>query len=352
MSDVIIIGGGLIGMLSALELADGGMQVTIIERGEVGRESSWAGGGILSPLYPWQYPPEVNELALWSHCHYDALVESLREHTGIDPELQRCGLLVLDAEEQQNALNWAREHAMEAESLSAGQIQETEPQLVPIDHQAVLFPQIGQVRNPRLLQSVHRRLEQLGVKFLQHQPVQGLELKAGRVTGVRLANSVLEADYYVIAAGAWSAALLADAGMELAIRPVKGQMLLYQLRPNTIKHVVLSGGKYVIPRRDGHVLVGSTMEESGFEKEVTSEAKSELHRFFTTLFPVFGNERPIKQWAGLRPGSVDGIPIIGKVEQAANLYVNTGHFRNGVIMGPASAVRLADAIFGTQRHGE
>jgi glycine oxidase len=167
------------------------------------------------------------------------------------------------------------------------------------------------------------------------------------VTGVTLADgATLEADAFVVCGGAWSARLLAGAGAGLPVRPVRGQMILYRRPAGELPCIVLAEGRYVIPRRDGHVLCGSTLEEVGFDKTATTEARASLEASAARLWPVLAGQAPVAHWAGLRPGSPDGIPFIGRVPGSDNLWVNAGHHRNGLVLAPASARLLADLVTG------
>jgi len=344
MSRVLVVGGGLIGLLSALELHDRGFEVTLLERGETGRESSWAGGGILSPIYPWRYPAEVNRLALWSHDHYPALVKRIIETTGENPELYHSGLLVLDPEQLASALTWAKQYQQPYEMLAGKDLVAIDPHLHwPVD-QAILFPHIGQVRNPFLTKALRALLDHLGVAIRTHTEVTGFDIAQGKVAALLAGEQRFSADAYVVATGAWSGELMRSVGLDLPITPVKGQMLLYRIDPGHLQHIVLYQGKYIIPRQDGHVLVGSTMEHVGFDKQLTASAAQELSDYAHTLLPALNPQTLVKQWAGLRPGSPDGIPMIGQVPGLENLYLNAGHFRNGVCMGPATTRLLADVV--------
>ncbi len=348
-AEVVVVGGGLIGMLTARELALAELSVKLLERGDTGRESSWAGGGILSPLYPWRYPDAVSELARWGQARYPALAEELALESGCDPELTRSGLLVLgcDADERDSAVDWAVHFDQDLESVTADTLKRLEPALGEADEGGLWLPSVAQVRNPRLLQAVRGSLRQLGVEVEEGSEVLGIEASGGRLTGLRTSAGVIPCEQAVIAGGAWSGELLAPLGCELPVRPVRGQMLLYRGQPGALERIILSQDRYVIPRRDGRVLVGSTLEEVGFDKSTTGEARAELEAAAARIVPALAEMEVEKHWAGLRPGSPDGIPYIGPVPQLPGLFVNTGHFRNGVVLGPASVRLLVDQITGT-----
>jgi len=343
MSDILIIGGGIIGLLTARELAASGARVSLVEMGDTGRESSWAGGGILSPLYPWRYAGSVNALAGWSQDAYPDLCTRLFEDTGIDPEYNRSGLMILDPEEQDVALSWAQTEDATLEVLDRAAIEAKEPGLGLSTTKALWMPDIGQIRNPRLTKALRIAIQKT-VTIREQEEVLELRVEGGRVRGVRTTAGTIEAERIIVCTGAWTAQLLEKLGRKPAIRPVRGQMILFYAKPGQIRHVTLFRERYVIPRKDGRVLIGSTLEDAGFEKRTTAEAKEELYRIAVDMFPLLKRTPIEDHWAGLRPGSPSGIPYIGPYPGAEGLYVNAGHFRNGLVTGPASARLVADLV--------
>lgn len=344
--DCIVIGGGLIGLLTARELVRSGLQVLLLERGQTGRESSWAGGGIISPLYPWRYPDAVTALASWSQAHYQALAEDVREQTGIDPQWVRSGMLMADvpADEQGQALEWAQRTGIEILPLKQPELAACEPALTPDARSGLWMPQVAQVRNPRLAAALREAILMEGVEIREQVEVGKILVEGDRVCGVRTPQGDLSADTVILAAGAWSAALLETVGVTLQIMPVRGQMILFRAAPDTLGHIVLRDGRYLIPRRDGHILAGSTMEQAGFDKSTTAAAREELVQAALAMVPVLARYPVVNHWAGLRPGSPQGVPYIGPVPAIDGLFVNAGHFRNGVVTAPASARLLADIV--------
>ncbi len=343
MSRILVIGGGAIGLLTARELATAGAHVTLIERGETGRESSWAGGGILSPLYPWRYADSLTALARWSQARYTDLCRELQMASGVDPECLPSGLLILDPEERADALAWAKAHQLRMERIEPADLAELEPALSHTTGGALWLPEIGQVRNPRFARALRRAVE-ARVEVREHEEVSELRVTAGRIQGVRTRQGILEADQVVVCAGAWTATLLAQLGAAPAVEPVRGQMMVFLTQPGQIRHILLYRDRYIIPRQDGHVLIGSTLEYTGFDKSTTAEAKEQLYRAAGTLFPLLRHSPIEHHWAGLRPGSPNGIPYIGAHPQVEGLFFNAGHFRNGVVTGPASARLVADLM--------
>ncbi|MCW3147083.1 glycine oxidase ThiO [Stutzerimonas stutzeri] len=347
--EVIVVGGGVIGLLSAYHLAQAGESVALLESGAVGSEASWAGGGIVSPLYPWRYSPAVTALAHWSQDYYPQLGEQLLAQTGVDPEVHETGLYWLDLHDEDEALAWARQHGRPLQSVPMEQVHAAVPPLGEGFQRAVFMPGVANVRNPRLLRALHSALQQLpNVRLIERCAVEGFIREGERITGVRTAQGSMLADRVVVAAGAWSGALLETLGLELPVKPMKGQMILFKCAEDFLPSMVLAKRRYAIPRRDGHILVGSTLEDVGFDKTPTAEALESLTATACELLPALADAQVVKHWAGLRPGSPDGVPYIGPVDGYEGLWLNCGHFRNGLVLAPASCQLLTDLMLGRE----
>ncbi len=347
MRDCVIVGGGLSAMLTACELVKEGMNVVVLEKGDIGREASWAGGGILSPLYPWRYSDAVTALALWSQRIYSDLTKTLFENTEIDPEWTSSGLLILGHNELEDAQAWSDRYRVKCHALDSEQTHNIEPALGRANS-SIWLPHIAQVRNPRFLQALKKYLEAKGVALLGQHAVSELILESGRVRGVVAAGERIKAERVILAAGAWTSQLIEDSPVKINVFPVRGQMILFRAQADMLTRIILSQGHYVIPRRDGRVLAGSTLEYVGFDKSTTENAKSILRTAALALVPGLADFPIEHHWAGLRPGSEDGIPIIGEHPTINGLFINAGHFRNGVVLGPAAARLLVDLIIGRE----
>jgi glycine oxidase len=215
-----------------------------------------------------------------------------------------------------------------------------------ISAENIWLPSVAQVRNPRILEAIKQWLKDHDVNLVEHAEVAPIEASQGRITAVLAGGESLHADQYVLTAGAWSREILGVHAIKRDLKPMRGQMLLYKTAPDVLTRIQYKNDFYLVPRRDGHILAGSTVEDVGFDKGTTEKALQELHRKAGDLLPALRKLHPIQHWSGLRPGSPDNIPVIGRHPNIDNLWLNTGHFRYGVTMGPTSASLLIDLMQG------
>jgi len=343
----LVVGGGVSGLSVALALLRRGQRVTMLERGVAGGESSWAGGGILSPLLPWDYAEPVTTLALRSMAVYANWVTEIEATSGLGAEFWRCGMLALEVAAPEQALAWCAEHGMAAEREVPAGLRTLSPALPQGGgSSSVWLPGVAQVRNPRLVAALRAAVVRLGGEVREQSPATGVLAEGGRVTAVRTAEESFAADSVVLATGAWSGLGLAGLAATPQIRPIRGQMLLFKLEPGVLGTILYRNGLYLIPRRDGHILVGSTLEDAGFDKTPDSATRERLHNEAAELLPELAALQPLQHWAGLRPGSPDNIPVIDRHPDFDNVFVNTGHYRYGVTMAPTSAELLVDLMEG------
>src|SRR3972149_246729 len=326
MHDCIVIGGGLIGMMTARELCLAGYKAAVLESKAVGSECSWAGGGILSPLYPWRESDALSELTLWSQRSYPDLAGQPHDATGIDPEWQRCGMKILATDEQDRALVWATNHNIPIEVSSSDD--------------ALWLPDIAQIRNPVLITALRKYMEQIGVEIHEYTTVERLRICNHQVEAIETTRGEFASEVTVMDNGAWGAGLLPD----LDIKPVRGQMICYQGTPGYLRHILLKNRIYIIPRRDGHILVGSTVEEVGFDNGTTEAAKTSLTEAAEDILPGINQFPVVGHWSGLRPATQTGLPYICRHPEIKGLFLNIGHHRNGILLAPGSARLLADII--------
>ncbi|MGB4811147.1 MAG: FAD-dependent oxidoreductase [Methylophilaceae bacterium] len=328
----MIIGGGIAGCMTAMELINRGYQVTIVERNQIAAqtsgESSWAGAGIVFPLLPWMYRDEVNQLALAGASLYPNVCELLHRETGIDPEFMQSGMLIKPPYDLALAQKWCEKNQFEYQQLGDD----------------LLLPHVAQVRNPRLLQSLKQWLVLHKVTLIEHTQLAPIRESSALETWQTTAGEVLQADIFVVTSGAWSFELLKETAANIQIKPMRGQILLYQLPAQTLQNIVYQNGFYLLQRRDGFLLAGSTLEDVGFDTNVTEAAKQEMQDKAENLMPALKHAVIHKHWSGLRPGAPENIPTIGRHPTIKNLYLNTGHFRYGITMAPASAKILADLL--------
>ncbi|MCF5468772.1 glycine oxidase ThiO [Pseudomonas syringae] len=342
---VVIVGGGVIGLLTAFNLACEQVNVVLLDRSAVGQESSWAGGGIVSPLYPWRYSPAVTALAHWSQDFYPHLGERLSAQTGVDPEVHTTGLYWLDLDDEQAALEWAARENRPLSSVDISAVHDAVPVLGEGYSRAIYMANVANVRNPRLVKSLKAALLAMpNVEIREQCEVSGFVREGSRVSGVSTPSGAVIGDRVILTAGAWSGELLKTLGVDLPVEPVKGQMILYKCASDFLSSMVLAKGRYAIPRRDGHILIGSTLEHEGFDKTTTHAALESLRASAIELLPELTNAEPIAQWAGLRPGSPEGIPFIGPLAGFDGLWLNCGHYRNGLVLAPASCQLLTDLL--------
>lgn len=323
VADVAVIGAGALGLLSAFELVSRGRRVMVFHDERACPPASWAGGGILSPLFPWRYPDAVTRLTRHAVSDYQRLARELE----VDWEVQAQGMLVF-TDEDEVVRAWAHRHDIACERRQQGWY----------------FPDMGSVRNSRLLTSLRAKLEALGVRFHADRAV-ALKEEGEQLAVVTGGASYIH-DQVVVAAGAWSAALLSPWGVRLPVAPVKGQMLLWDLGRHCPESIWLGREGYFIPRSEGLCLFGSTIEPHFDTSLPTREGYETLCERAAALMPKLANKTPLAVWAGLRPGNTRSEPYIFPVDVRQRLWVNTGHYRNGLVAAPASARLLAQWMCG------
>jgi len=343
--DITLIGGGIMGLLSARELALAGLTVTVLERQKIGREASWAGGGIMLPLYPWRQDGSITTLVNASLTLYPALTETQHQVTGIDPEYLTSGLLITENPDYLAAEQWCQRNRIAIKSAPKSMLSRLNGPLDP----PLWLPDIAQLRNPRFIKALKADLHTKKVTLLEDCELQGLRCKNNQITALATSQGTLPVNHLTLTTGAWSGQLWQNLqpsahASTLNVQPLKGQMLIFDGPQGLLKPMILAGDRYLIPRKDGKILVGSTVEKMDFDKTATAQAKAALTDFALNLLPDLKPLPVIHHWAGLRPGSPNGIPTIGLHPTLNNLSINCGHGRSGLIMAPASARLLTDLI--------
>lgn len=342
--EAIIVGGGIIGLTSAYYLQKAGYSVRIFDQSEVGSEASWAGGGILSPLAPWDYSQTINDLVHESLKDYPAFIEDIEASTGMQVEYLHSGMLVIAGRSDiEKAKQWSDSYQQKMVVLEGSKLLEnTEKNITPYYDSGCYLPDIKQIRNPRLLATLKNYLENKGVSFHSHEAVAQILYDDKSVSGIKTANGKYTAESVVICAGAWTRKFVELKQTKIA--PVLGQMLLYKTNPNTLKKIILHDGKYLIPRKDGHILSGSTLEFKGFKRQPDDGFLVEQQQFSEQLLPILKDAEIIKKWCGFRPGTPSGIPYIDEHPDIPKLFINAGHYRYGITMAHASAKILLECM--------
>ena len=339
---IAIIGAGVSGLLTALELVEQGCKVTIFDQQNAGHAASWAGGGILSPMYPWRYPQEVNQIAQYGKQLYQEWNEKLLPETDIDFQIHETGMLIFDEADFEKGLNYKNqfnEPMQHCEYLQREQLEQVNPHISAQLQQAIYFPQLANVRNPRLLKSLITYLKQHpNIYVVENTWIEKFNIQNQNIQSIQTSNGQhFEADEFVIATGAWSNTWSTQLQLSIPVEPVQGQMMLFKTPENWLPTMCMNKVMYLIPRMDGHVVCGSSMDHLGFDKRPSVQTQQNIYKACLEMVPELANFPIVKQWAGLRPSSPTGIPYIGKMPELNNLWANFGHYRNGLCMGPASA---------------
>ncbi len=357
MHDCLIIGGGVIGLSLAYELARAGERVHVVDRIQPGREASWAAAGILPPPSQAADADPLERLAAISMKLHPDWAERLREETGIDTGFRRCGAIYLAddtffGELATMASQW-RHGNVTVEDLSPDAAARLEPAFQPAVaagrlRAGLLVPDELQIRSPWNLHALEAACIARGVEISGDTEVEDFEIADGQIRAARTRQGRLVAGKFCITSGAWSGGLLSKLGVRIGIKPIRGQIMLLRTPEPILRRAVYAGPHYFVPREDGRLLVGSTLEDVGFDRRVTSEAVRELLDFAISWIPELRTAEMECCWAGLRPASADGRPYLGRISGLKNAFVAAGHYRSGLILAPATAVLMAQLIRGQQ----
>jgi len=348
VTDVLIVGGGIVGCAAALRLADAGLDVAVVDRGEPGREASWAAGGILAPEVEAHGPGAFIELMRAGAARWRRFAAELRERADIDCGYRDDGTLQLAFDDDEAATlaaraRWQREAGLQVETLAASDVAALEPALAP-PSLALRYGGGHQIDPRAAVRALVVACVRAGVTFVRAE-ARRVRHDGGRVLGVDGDAGPLDAAHVVVAAGAWSS--LVD-GVPLprgAVTPVRGQMIELRAPAPPVRHVVFGAGGYLVPRADGRVLVGSTEERVGFVKDVTAAGLAALCARAARLAPSLAALPVADHWSGLRPASADALPYLGGTP-VAGLWIASGHFRNGVLLAPLSGEIVAALVTG------
>jgi glycine oxidase len=351
-ADIVIVGGGVIGLTIARALAQRGVrEVMLIERGRLGAEASWAAGGILAPQVEGDHKDDFFELACASRDLYPEFAESLKEETGVDVQLDTAGTLCLgftsaDEAELRHRYDWQHREGLAVEWLDTEEARRLEPSISAEVRCGLRFPRDIQVENRRLISALVRANEELGTQLMTGSTVNALRIKDQKIFGVETSQGFVDTRRVVLAAGAWSS-LIKSPQVDLpaiGLEPVRGQMLCFEARPAIGRQVIYSSRGYLVPRRDGRVLAGSTTEHVGFDRGVTEDGLAAIKAMAIEIAPGIEALPVIDSWSGFRPRSADGLPVLGPTAKIEGLCYATGHYRNGILLAPITGKVIADVL--------
>ncbi len=346
--DIAIIGGGIIGLTTAYYLAQEGQRVVVLDKGDLGHEASWAGAGIIPASDPANAHTPLERFRGGSAAMFPALSQELLERTGIDNGYRKCGgLEFISATENGHAGEWHSDMSP-GQRLGRAELAQLEPALAASLADAFHLPEMAQVRNPRHLRALQTACQTMGVALKPRCAVHSLQRTGKRITAMQTQDGPVVAGAYLLTAGAWTDTLANGVGWRPGIHPVRGQMVLLYAPTLSLRHIVLWGAQYLVPRGDGFLLVGSTEENAGFEKRNTAGAVEELLALACRVVPELSQAAVVRCWSGLRPGSHDGLPFLGRVAGFDNLFVAAGHFRSGISLSPGTGQVMKDLLMGEQ----
>ncbi|HEV7860062.1 MAG TPA: glycine oxidase ThiO [Pyrinomonadaceae bacterium] len=362
-ADVVIVGGGVIGLSIARSLARRGVRrVTLIERASPGAEASSAAGGMLAAQAEADRADAFLELACASRDLYPSLALELKEETGVDIELERTGTLYLgfteeDEAEMSRRYNWQASAGLTVQKLTPEEARLIEPGISQSVRSALLFPLDAQVENRRLVAALVASVEKYGVRLMTSTEALNVRIERGEVRSVETSRGTVSAPFIIIAGGAWSSLIGGRLGAgdsrgndmsselpALRIEPVRGQMLCFDARQRLARHVLYSPRGYLVPRMDGRLLAGSTTEHAGFDRRVTGVGVHAIMTHAIEIAPSVGELALVDYWSGLRPRAEDDLPVLGTCASVRGLVYATGHYRNGILLAPITGEMIADVV--------
>lgn len=346
MHDCLIIGGGAVGLSLAYELSGQGQKVRLVDRQQPGQEASWAGAGLLPPCLSRIGHPALDSMVELSNDLHEQWAAQLLEETGIDTEFVRCGAILLATTSTNHddltktAHHW-HDRKIQLDAVDAEWITRHEPAL---DQRAILdayfAPDEVQLRNPRHLQALKAACLGRGVEIISDVEIVGFDREGGRVTAATSISERITAEQFCICGGTWSTSLLEPFGLPVEVKPMRGQIVLLKTDCQFLNHVIYDGPHYLVPRADGHILVGSTVEDVGFDTQTTDQAVSTMIDFSRHVVPRLADASIKRAWAGLRPATSDGLPYLDRVPDTSNCFVAAGHFRCGLQLSTATAILM------------
>lgn len=352
MKKIVVIGGGVIGCAVAWRLAREGAAVTVLERGRIGQEASWAAAGMIAAQADTHVSGPFFDLCLRGRDVFASTMETLGAESPVDPEYDHTGVLDVafnDAErvELEERGRWQLGAGGTVEELSGAAARKLEPALAPEVIYALYFPLDRRTDNRRLTQAYAAGASLRGAAIVEGASAASIAVTNGQASGVRIHDgTVYPADIVVNAAGAWTSQISGLEADRIEITPVRGQILCFESRPGSVKSSILSTRGYLVPRRDGRVLAGSTLDQAGYDKSVTLAGVDGIARGAIAMVPGLAAMRLREVWAGLRPAARDFLPVIGASPSIPNVLYATGHFRSGILLSAITAEIVTDLAMG------
>lgn len=349
-SNVLIIGGGVIGLSIARAIHRLGIsKITVLERSKPGQESSFAAAGMLAPNAETEKEDEFTEFCTESLQLYTNFAGELLEETGVDIELDKSGTLYLafsenDSKEIRHRYQWQKSAGLQVEYLTAQETRREEPFVSPDVRESLFFPNDWQVENRRLLLALRRYAELNNIKIVENTEIANLIIENKKAIGAATETEKYFAETVVITTGAWTSLIKAGNVVMPQVKPIRGQMISFHTAKRLFNKVIYSPRGYIVPRADGRILVGATVEDVGFDKTLTRIGIEFLRETALEISPSLGNLEISEKWAGLRPTSIDGLPILGALPEIENTLIATAHYRNGILLAPITAKIIAEAI--------
>ena len=348
MTQVAIVGAGIVGLAIADELTRAGAVVDLFEKeSETGTEASWAAAGILSPQTEVTGPGPFLDLMLMAHSLIPETVVRLQSLSGIDLSYRASGTLGValsdsDEKELEQQGSWQKKAGIRVERLSASQVKSLEPNVDGAVRWGFFWPQTAQINNRGMVEAYRKAVRKQGATIHRHQSVRRFLLDKETAVGVETDQGEIRADWIVNAAGSW-AGFDATLPFQIPVIPVKGQILQFRSKGPVVRRVVKSPRAYLVQRTPEQLIVGTTVERVGFDKSVTSEGKESIREGIREISSAIDSCSFETAWAGLRPGTPDGLPILG-ASPVKNLLCATGHYRNGILLAPLTGRIIAEQI--------
>lgn len=343
MSKVLIIGGGVIGLSIARSLSKKGFkQITVLESGEVGKEASYAAAGMLAPHAEAEKFDDFFNFCCQGLLYYPQFAEEIFDETGINIELDKSGTLYLafteyDSIEINNRFEWQKRNGLQVEHLSAKEVRKFEPFVSPDVREGLFFPHDWQVENRKLVAALQLFCELNKVEIITNTEVLSLSKNYAETF-----DKKYEFDIVILANGAWLSLIKTDEFVLPNVRPIRGQMVSFHTAKRLFSKVIYSPRGYIVPRMNGKIIAGASVEDIGFDKSTTRFEIENIMENAFEISPSLSNLGVSEKWSGLRPCSPDNLPFLGQISN--NVYIATAHYRNGILLAPITGELIADKI--------